>query len=417
MSETNTGTPSQNMTSGEIPSRTSRRELLKIGGAKTAELVAKTAALEAIGTSAFTATALGIKYKAGDVISKGIKNIPDAIPNPFGDEKKADEPSIRLFENNDTEELKRKLKITITDFIRPQPLGDDMEFMKSDQLLPIFHPGIKDHEEMILKMAKKYGHNPNIIAFIASIQSGGNAASPGGLFGITRETFDEKRTEDTTDDDMYNPEINADCAMKALSDCIKNTENRLDVKYIMEAGEPYHPEFYAQAIHELIYEAEQTNLPFDEQSEMSQNNLLTIRSFFNTWNMAFNLRKGNREEGIERMDDHEIRANLKSTEVDARMFAIANNRGNIQLDDLVKFFSNDDIPNPEEFKLLADYEGISFSKVKELRSLVFSYESFKEGKKRLSYPLNPWLRRHHATTSASDITDFGPNAQVNSWSD
>ena len=290
--------------------------------------------------------------------------------------------------------------------------------MKSEQLLPIFHPGIKDHREVILKMAKKYGHNPNLVAFIASIQSGGNAASPGGLFGITRETFNNKRDDDATKDDMYNPEINADCAMKALSDCIKNTLDRLDIKYIMEAQEPYHPEVYAQAIHELTYGAEQATLPFDEQSEMSQNNLLTIRSFFNTWRLAFNMRKGAIADGVKRMNDHEIAANIQSLEMNARMWAIANHLGTLSLEDLVEFFSKSSIEDPSTFEIdNSEYDGITFSVEKELRSARFSYDTFKEGNKRFTYPLNPWLRRHHATTPSTDITNYPPNANPSSWSE
>jgi len=402
-----------------IPPKLNRRKFIKHTGTKAL-----------IGTGAL-ATIMGIETKI--IAEKNDTSVPsiiggllESVKNPFESEvDEVHEPSIRLFENEATEELKRKLEITVPDFVAPTEVRtENTEYLTSDQLLPIFHPAICNpskeiglHKELILRTAKESKINPNIVAFIASFRSGGRTDLHGGLFGLSQDTYDEFRNVTNSDDDIKNPTINAECAMKALKASIENVSNKSETKYKGLPEGQIHPEIYALAIHEMTQGKQEAELPINEQSEESYNNLCTIRSFFNTWNLAFNMRKGDIENGVKRMDDHDIRANLRSKEIDARMWAITDNDKNLELSDLLRFFSTSKIPDPAEFELKGAYDGIEFAGKEELQSATFTYNIFKEGSSKFTYPLNPWMRRHHATTSAENITEFSTNANVNAWSE
>lgn len=286
-------------------------------------------------------------------------------------------PPAFTFHTKESQEIADALGLTTTALVEPgYELPGDFTAFQSEQLFPIFHPKVYEQKDLLYRLAQEKDIPVNFLAFIASIESGGNPEAGSGkgavgLFQLMPQFF----LEGVVDESMWHdPEVTGEIAAEYIRQCLSgardfSTERGEDLKY-------RHPNLFIRAAG--MYNAgvsgashEYSDLPPETQQYMQH-----ARRFMQVAEIA----NGLRGRGY---SDEEIVKALRSRSVDVRAGAFQQRSHEYNANEALEYLSGNPVKEPAN-----DME----------KDLYEQYEACLKGNNSFpEQPLNPFLAIHTAT--------------------
>lgn len=153
-----------------------------------------------------------------------------------------------LFENEDAQEIADQYGITSESIIDGYwQVDGGFDAFKSEELLPVFHPMVYDHSELLYKLANEKDVPVNFVAFIMSVETGGNpdaVSSAGAVGGF--QLMPSDHLEGVVDESQwYDLEKTGPIAVDFMRDCLSGAREFLDPDG--ESLEYRHPDLFIWA--------------------------------------------------------------------------------------------------------------------------------------------------------------------------
>lgn len=270
-----------------------------------------------------------------------------------------------VFEDENAQSIAHDHGLSTTKFVEGgYELSEVFDGFKDTELLPIFHPKVYEYKDLYYEMAEKHAIPVNFIAFLASVESGGNPEAGSGkavgLFQLNPDFYAQGMGKD----EWSQPENIAEDAASAMQLSLASARD-----YLGLPEDDTSPNVFIRAA--AMYNAGPTGgaKEYDALALETQQYMHHARRFMQVAEVASDLR----DMGYTNRD---IVESLCSPAVDRRAFAVSYYDGPLDLDEMLRYLSRDPIEAPQD---------------EEARALYNLYQDYDNP---YTLPMNAWLRLH-----------------------